>query len=215
MIKKLYLNFRKLFYSSSEGKGISAGIIQRYVRNKVFNSFFTFPKRGLLLDLGCGEGLFINKFANKEGIIGVDMLFSQAKDASRKTGAKIVVASAQKLPFKRNTFFRVTALNFFINIWDRENILDIFGQVKEVLEKEGEFIFETRSSLNPFNILRFKLASVYDGTLYKNPRMYSPSYIKKAAKKSGFRIGKVIYSSFAGIFSSVIIWQLKVKRYNV
>jgi len=57
---------------------------------------------GLILEIGCGSGIFINKVNN---VIGVDINLSTLKNIKRdKPGQLLVQADARHLPFKNDSF---------------------------------------------------------------------------------------------------------------
>jgi len=72
-----------------------------WYKNSLRSKVLSFTKGSKILDVGCGEGMYMSKL-DKNSVVGVDMDDSVLLVA-KKYGAT-VKASADKLPFKDNTF---------------------------------------------------------------------------------------------------------------
>jgi len=106
---------------------------------------FTYLKRLLpnknpkILDLGCGTGISTRQLAGTGQVIGCDpdpIMLKAARKHKRVNGERYVLGSAEKLPFKDNSFDAVTAFSAFHWFNNDESI----GEIKRVL-KTGGIIF--------------------------------------------------------------------------
>jgi ubiquinone/menaquinone biosynthesis C-methylase UbiE len=115
------------------------------------NSRYGLRKNSSILDLGCGTGNIL-KIAEQyfENLYGIDVSFSmlrKAKEICPK--AKLIRASADKLPFKPNTFDCVTLYSVLHHIYDIESVLE---EIYVVLVNGG--VLYTDNDPNSYFIFR-------------------------------------------------------------
>jgi ubiquinone/menaquinone biosynthesis C-methylase UbiE len=93
-----------------------------------------FPTKGLILDLGSGDGV-LNQFLDKEiKLISLDLSFELLKLNKNKNK---IQASILNLPFKNNSFEFISSFTVF---QDMPNLKKAITETKRVLKKEGVFI---------------------------------------------------------------------------
>jgi ubiquinone/menaquinone biosynthesis C-methylase UbiE len=94
------------------------------------------PKKGLLLDIGCGTGLFIEKYVSEAGTaIGLDISRGMIRQAQRRCcSSDFVVGSAETIPFCNCSFDAAASLLTFSYIKDPQAMLD---EVFRVLKPGG------------------------------------------------------------------------------
>lgn len=94
------------------------------------------PEKGELLDIGCGTGLFIEKYIQNGGTaVGLDIsrrMLHQAK--KRCTCSEFTLASGDTIPFCSNSFDAVSSLLVFSYVKDPEGML---SEVYRVLRPGG------------------------------------------------------------------------------
>lgn len=102
---------------------------------------FNIEKTDSVLDLGCGDGLNI-KLLRQMGItkiVGVDISKKLLKMAqTNNPRIKFYVGSAQKIPFKTNTFDVILVDSVFHHLMDYD---DAAKEIKRVLKKGGRLCF--------------------------------------------------------------------------
>lgn len=91
------------------------------------------PQTGLTLDLGSGDGV-INQFILKSQIISLDLSYELLKLNKNKTK---ILASAQNLPFKNNTFDYIIS---FTMLQDIPQPIKVLEEVKRVAKKNATII---------------------------------------------------------------------------
>jgi len=95
-------------------------------------------ERPLILDLGCGTGISTRQLAKFSDVVGVDPDPKMLKAAKAYRAPRIkryVLAKANKLPFKDNTFDAVTAFSAFHWFTDKNSV----GKIKRILKPGGIF----------------------------------------------------------------------------
>lgn len=111
-----------------------------WLRKRRLQMFKISPK-DKVLDLGCGDGLNIQILAQigVDKIVGVDISGYLLKLAQiNNPSIKFFLASAQKLPFKSNTFSIVLVDSVFHHLI---NYPKSIKEIKRVLKKGGRLVF--------------------------------------------------------------------------
>jgi len=116
-----------------------------------------------LLDLGCGEGVFLEFFARKDiknlTIIGVDISKEMLKKAELRlerafrghsSDYHFIVADSYFLPFQATCLDRIICLRTFFYFPHPEFVI---AEACRVLKEKGIFVADARSPLHPRNIL--------------------------------------------------------------
>jgi ubiquinone/menaquinone biosynthesis C-methylase UbiE len=125
----------------------------------------------VILDVGCGSGLFFSKIANKTGIIiGVDIthnLLLKAQTQAHALGnVHVVQADADHLPFKTDVFDAVFCFTVLQNMpKPKETLLEF----KRYAQPEGKIVvtglkkaFELTAFLDLFEKAGLRMASFVD-----------------------------------------------------
>lgn len=105
----------------------------------------------LILDVGCGGGININRMAEKaKKVYGVDYSIESVKlsrevnrDFVLEGKVEVLEADVQSLPFEDDTFDIVTA---FETVYFWPNIEKSFGEVKRILKPGGIFMIGMESN---------------------------------------------------------------------
>jgi len=127
---------------------ISKGYDELYMEEqfkKFHNLRHLLPKKGLILDIGCGTG-FITK--QLENAIGIDYSIGMLKLCPKNL--RLICADMANLPFKDNSFdcvFSLTALQ------DSKDVKKAIDEIKRVLKPNGKIIL---SVLNKNKIIEIK-----------------------------------------------------------
>jgi len=95
------------------------------------------PKGGKLLDIGCGTGLFVERYIEAGGrAIGLDISRKMIEQAQRRCIAcDYAIGTGERIPFCDNSFDAVSSLLVFSYIKDPETMLN---EVYRVLKPGGK-----------------------------------------------------------------------------
>lgn len=133
--------------------------------------FFKIKKKEKVLDLGCGDGLNVNILykLGVKNIFGVDISPNLIKSAGKLTPkAKFYLASAEKLPFKDETFDVVLVDSVFHHFMKYDKAIN---EIKRVLKKKGRLCF-----IEPHRSL---IRSIYDSVCELSISKYVPFLQKR------------------------------------
>ena len=201
MLKKLYYWFHKKTSRPDEQYERSAGAWPAKIRDKVF--LLCKDRAGNLLDLGCGEGIFISKLLSEKvnvTIYGVDNNESKLIRAQERLNThhhiNIILGDAVRTPFDYGFFNTVVCINFFVNLESDNQAQKIIKEISRVLSPQAKVIFEIRNSLNLLVRLKYKLAPLYDGTANHPLRTYNLKQVNQWLKEAGLKITHTVGIGF-------------------
>jgi len=83
------------------------------------------PKKGLLLDIGCGTGLFVEKYRTGEGTaVGLDLSRGMIQQARRRCKeSEFVIGTGETIPFSDASFDAIASLLAFSYMRDPQAVL--------------------------------------------------------------------------------------------
>lgn len=219
-LEKIYLVFHKLLSKPQERGMYSAGYWQSKVRENILTMLSQY--QGRLLEIGCGEGLFLSQFVKAYPQIqpwGVDCWTEALIDARKRFIEKeikrvsLVTADAQRLPFKDSSFDSVVCANFFICVESLSMVRSVLQEAARVCRKNAALIIEFRNKKNIFLNLKYKWAKYYDTTTQRHPlSTYDKEEIVAMLKEFGFALGRIqeIDFPFKGMAAIFILEAKKV-----
>lgn len=123
---------------------------RQFLSQKILATYHLSRKEKTILEIGCGTGLFTTYLSQKrKKVTGVDFspkMLKVAKEKNPKT--TFVLTSAEKLPFKKNSFDVVVA-NMTLHHLKAQGLLTAsLKQIHRVLKLKGIFcVFEHQDSL--------------------------------------------------------------------
>ncbi len=168
---------------------------------------------GLLLDIGCGDGLLYENLVtteNKRRSIGIDTEYEMLKIAKDSLQEKKQVrfnflkAYAQHLPFLDKTMDAVICINTFYNFHAKEDVVKTLEEMERVCKRDGFIIFDIRNKINPFVYLRFKFVWIYD--THVTLKAYSLKELNTVLTSNGFVIKETIPIGFPiAMFAPIIL----------
>lgn len=158
-------------------------------------------KVGMVLDVGCGDGLFMSILRDtlkdkKTTIWGVDYSEYKLKKA-REQGHKVKQCDLEKgLPFKDNTFDVIYAAELIEHLYDPDFFLE---ECNRVLKKGGVVVISTPNLQAWYNRLFFLLGiqPLFYEVSTKSPQIGSG--ILKKVKKGRAPVGHVHVFNRAGL----------------
>lgn len=204
MIKKIYYFLHSKFSRSDERGEYSAGHWQNMIREEILNR--TKVVDGSLLEVGCGEGLFLSALAERNkkiklhGIDIWDKILERAEERFKNEkieGIELKQADATNLPFEDNYFNAVVCMNVLFNLPTDEMCYKTLDEMIRVCSKGGKIVLDIRNSLNPLLWVKYKLAPFYDETVKDLPlRTYHLKPLLEYLNERGVVIKDVVPVGF-------------------
>jgi ubiquinone/menaquinone biosynthesis C-methylase UbiE len=193
--------FKRYRGASKDGGGtreLSSGFLSDRVRDELIAE--TRRHTGDLLEIGCGEGLFLKEMVSDDAnkLVGLDLFFKMLARTDSVLGAErariqFVQAGGEAMPFRDGSFGRVVCVNIFYNIPTMELLEGIIAEAGRVLAQNGVFVFEIRNRYNPFMYLLYRWVDAYDTSIGDLPlntyfyhdinRMLKKHHLSVIAKK--------------------------------
>lgn len=161
----------------------------------------TARKGSKILDVGCGTGKNVEEFANFGSSHGIDTS-NEAIIFCAKRGLKnIIKGSIEKMPFPKQSFNIITALDVLEHVDDSKSLKEI----SRVLKDRGTLI----ATVPAFPILWSK----WDEVLH-HKRRYTKNTLKEVVEKNGFNITKISYVYSFLFLPAFIIRNVKKLLYK-
>ena len=147
-----------------------------------------------ILDVGCGTGRLI-KYLNSNGLDakGCDISKTAVDFANRINRKKVaLVASAEKLPFRENSFDLVTSISTIEHLTKKQ--ADKFIQEAKRVLKPGAYIFlVTPNFATPIRLVQGKKWFGYNDPTHIN--FFTPLSLTQLLKKYGFGEFKFLFKT--------------------
>ena len=161
------------------------------------------PENGRLLDLGCGTGLFMQRYLKNGGVaIGVDISLGMIKRARTRNVSDVALGTAEVLPFMDETFDGVSSLLAFSYFQDPKSML---RESFRVLKPGGTISICTLGK----NVFTSMVPAVYRigeklnvkrvGMAYFSEHYYGEEEIGSLLEDTGFVDTRVVRRSFAHV----------------
>jgi 2-polyprenyl-3-methyl-5-hydroxy-6-metoxy-1,4-benzoquinol methylase len=178
---------------------------------RVFLSLLDNNPKAVILDIGCNDGEFTVKIANRIGannVYGIEI--DRAKvDLSSKKEIKVAICDLNgKLPFDNDSFDIITANQVIEHLYSPSNA---FKEVYRLLKKGGYAVFSTLNLCSWHNIffmifgmqpLGMHLCEIqignifYGGETHGHIRLFSLKALKDMAWYYGFRVKQTMGSGY-------------------
>jgi len=150
----------------------SAGFWQNQIRKE--SSEMCRDAKGKLLEIGCGEGLFLALLAKKNKdleLYGVDKekraIASAEKFLKEKSCGRITLCETQaaRLPYEDSFFDNVACVNILYNLPTPQEVEEMLQEAERVLKSGGSIFFDFKNSRNPLVRFKYRWAKYYDATI--------------------------------------------------
>jgi ubiquinone/menaquinone biosynthesis C-methylase UbiE len=203
-IAKIYAFIHRLFARPEERGEYSSGYWQDMVRQKTLAVC-----RGLsgkLLEVGCGEGLFLAQLSGQNPnleIWGVDcdaIILEKARKRFQERNLKNINLSPQdgvSLSFSNEYFDVVVCINVFLDLGSKEIIKNVLREIARVCKRGATVIVDFRNSANPLIPLKYKFAPLYDPTIkHLLLKAYRLEEMRLILEEVGLLITNTVYAGF-------------------
>jgi ubiquinone/menaquinone biosynthesis C-methylase UbiE len=204
------------FLSPSGGATPSSGLIQGKVREQFIALS---PHQGKLLEVGCGEALFLGELAGKYPqmqLLGVDINVPRLELAksivARQSGAKVNFScqNAVALTFEDNYFDTVVCMNLLYILDSLEMVRTTLVEMLRVCKSQGTLVFDLRMNRNPLYNLKNALGRHYDKTIDHPLYCYSSKQVEQLVQSLQVEI---LYRGYLpgiiGILAPIQIYKIR------
>lgn len=205
------VRIRKAFSKASTSYDTNA-LLQRNIARHFLSNIKTknlSPER--ILDIGAGTGWLSRELSllYKKSVFCIDSALGMALFAKTRPGLISIVAEAQNLPFKNNSFDCIVSNLAFQWVFDLDKA---FSQVKRVLSPEGVFYFtcfskETLSGLKEAFLNTLDNKDLFSYDLPDEDKIRSA--LNKNQLKCAGLISKRVCEEFSDLFS-ILRWLKSV-----
>ncbi|MFH1201753.1 MAG: class I SAM-dependent methyltransferase [Candidatus Omnitrophota bacterium] len=202
-LEKLYIWFRNFILGNKKKVTPSSGYFPSRVRQAALT--ICEDKRGFLLEIGCGEGLFLTALGPKifhSQLIGIDydnmVLKELAKDIKNRNpeNIKIIRSEAKITPFRDNYFDIVICINMLYNLSSEKEMVDIIKEMVRLCNQKGSIIFDVRNKCNPLLYFGYKWVKYYNPSCPWPLKTYRLKEIDEILKKLSLRVARKIPIGF-------------------
>lgn len=218
MFNRIYYWFHRLSSKPEQRGEYSAGYWQERVRRETF--LLSGGAKGKILDIGCGEGLFLLKLAKQNpeaefwGIDNNPLRLEEIGQKCREENLKNINLSLQdsaSLNFGDEYFDSVICINVFMNMESLKEVKRTLEQMKRVCKKSGKIIFDFRNGNNPLFLIKYGLARYYDRTVRNLPlNAYTQKQIESVLEELALEItDKKFIDSHIKWLAPVIVIEAK------
>jgi 2-polyprenyl-3-methyl-5-hydroxy-6-metoxy-1,4-benzoquinol methylase len=186
IVQKIYSALHRLTTPGQEGASrVSPGYWNHRVRRAALSAIHNV--KGNILDVGCGDGLFLIQLAKQNPgahIWAVDInaeFIRQARERVNRERITTVHFSQQdavNMAFEPGMFDAVVCTNVFMTMDSIATVRKALTSMSMVTKNGAMVFFDYRNALNPLLRLKYKLAPLYDQTIKgHNLSVYYPSDI--------------------------------------
>ena len=181
------------------------------IRNKVRQIIKN--NSGLLLDIGCGNGLLFETLLTKGNMpkcIGIDTEHEMLEIANERfqkmkpQSLNFLKAHAQNLPFLDKSIDIAICINTFYNFHAKDDVVEALEEMERVCKRDGLIIFDIRNKINPLVYLSFKFVWLYDTQVTLNA--YSLNELTTVLTSRGMVIKETVPIGFPiTMFAPIIL----------
>lgn len=159
-----------------------------YVTRRMFDQYLTDCKQKTTLDVGCGLGMSMDYFTERDAIVkGIDITPQSVKTTSKR-GLCVMEADARQLPFKNNSFDIVYSIGVIEHF--RETQMALKEQAR-VCRPGGTVVAVVPNMVTPYSIgmILFEIFSgrARHSMLTTCGKSFSRSQFRNMFKKAGCR----------------------------
>jgi ubiquinone/menaquinone biosynthesis C-methylase UbiE len=194
----------------------------RDLKFKKYLDLLKIKKREKVLDVGCGQGIFLARVVKTYGAKGVGVDISKRSIATAKqwpsSRLSFQVADAARLPFPDKSFDHVLSFDFLEHV---ENQKKSLAEMVRVLKPGGSLLIYTINCHQRYtwNLLLDKLGvDIYQNVAH-DPRLFlDPGWVKKELGRMGIKVKQLeLFGSFftLAVDEAMMILFLVFKKLNL
>ena len=222
MIARIYSFLHRLTTPALErDSGVAPGYWQHKVRTAALEA--SRDIEGNILDVGCGDGLFLIQLAKQNPnarIWAVDInadFIRQAQERARREQITTIEFSRQDataLAFADGFFDMAVCTNLFMVMESLSTVRKALFSIERVCKKGAVIFFDFRNAANPLLRLKYRLAPWYDKTIKPGQYLntYRPEDIFNALKDAHMAICRQLYYGSLFIKNAAPVIVIKARK---
>jgi len=164
-----------------------------------------------VLDVGCGNGEFLNRVRNRFGckVEGIDISRNAVKTARKNYNLKIFQGDIPEYPFQDNPFDLITAFSYIEHVHDPNATIK---KMSELLKPNGIFLIKTPN----INSLAGKVfrSKWYHVDCPRHLYIFSPKTLSILIKQNGLSVEKILYDKSSKGWTSSLQYCLYGNNYQ-
>lgn len=216
MLNKLYSVLRKLITRKEEQNQYSGGLWPRLAREAAAAGCV--GRTGNLIELGCGEGLFLEMLARGNPaatVYGVDFRESIIEVAKSRllqkfNNVRLFAGNALTTQLGNRQFDCTFCMNTVYNLNSAHEVSSLFGEAHRITRPGGLFVFDIRNSYSPIIQLQYRLVRFYDTAIKVPLTSYTARHIGSLLEENGFQVTDTRHIGFPGKpFAPVILFTAR------
>src|SRR5262245_43641868 len=161
--------------NTSVANDYRSSVQQKYIVNAFRRACGTLPEDAMILDAGCGNGLFWQTLYGTRNVVGVDYSFGMCALA-RERGMRVYHADATALPFADEQFDLIYSAEILQCI---NELAALVREMARVCRTEGRIVVST---LNATSILRRAMRQVRRLVPYADAPAHTSAILREAAE---------------------------------
>ncbi|MFC2062004.1 class I SAM-dependent methyltransferase [Elusimicrobiota bacterium] len=188
---RVLTRLRKLIVGKDFSKGIISGLVRKKTLNALSDNYQSGDK---ILDVGCGEGLFLLKCAKiipDSKLTGVDNWEKILEYTKQRLiienidNVDLVLSEGEALPFEDSAFQHVFFINAVHNQKDTNAVKGVINEMLRVCSDMGRVYFDIRNKNNIFFRIMYKFVLLFDSSK-PTVNMYSKKDISSIMEKMDY-----------------------------
>jgi len=185
---------RNCIVTAEKGNVFFHGVLSPGVREKA--SLLARSAKGLLAEVGCGDGLFLIPLAqsSSRSFVGTDIFdptFNEAKRRVRRLGLNnlyLVKGDALALPYRDHVFGAVVCINTLNSFHTKQDVGKAVLELGRVCQAGGFAIVDYRNSHNWWMRYRFQWRKALHEESKLPSLTFSPEEMRDMLAAAGFKI---------------------------
>lgn len=170
-----------------------------YMFDFLYKGIFSRKKRGAILDIGSGLGLFLSKFKEKGWeVLGTDISQDVAKYSKKAFGVKVLVGDVVKLDLPKKHFDVVTMNGVFEHVYTPRKTLT---KIRQLLKDEGILVIVVPNIESLGSLIYGK--GWYHLQPGRHIYQFSPKTLSQLLEETSFSIEKISHSYWAHNYYSL------------
>jgi len=204
-------------YSNVENNTYMTSRSMRHLYKYQFSHIDDFRKKGSIVEIGCGNGWFLNHLLRKHNfdlVVGVDLSFNALLNAKKRTPANVMLvqADSNNLPFIDNVFDNCLTQGVLHHI---KSAKDTLKEMNRIVKKGGVITVQDKNADNfliPFInevIMHALLHRIGEATFVK--KAINHRTVKKILNNNGFKTYSFKFHDVVAWPSLIIIEKIKAQ----